>query len=80
MAADIQSGVSYANKDDYQLFLFPNLRFVCRLPASALSMCGSSPNEYAQGKLFGKKALKAGMLFWTKDLIPTSLTKLVAAV
>jgi myosin heavy subunit len=47
---------------EYELHLFTNL---------------CSPNEYAKGKLFGKKSLKAGMLYWTKDVIPKPLTKVV---
>jgi len=36
----------------------------------------SAPADFAKGKMFGAKALKAGMLQHSKDAIPTSLTKL----
>lgn len=65
LADKIKGGFSYADKAEYELYLFPGLR---------------APASYAKGKVFGKKALKAGMLFFTKDVIPTSLTKIVPDV
>jgi myosin heavy subunit len=49
----------------FEIHLFPGLR---------------APSEFAEGKLFGKKALKTGMLFFTKEIIPTTLTKIVPDV
>ncbi len=37
-----------------------------------------SPASYAKGKLFGAKSLKAGMLSFSSEVIPTSLSKLAA--
>eukprot|EP01097_Dermamoeba_algensis_P005188 TRINITY_DN3298_c0_g1_i1.p1 TRINITY_DN3298_c0_g1~~TRINITY_DN3298_c0_g1_i1.p1 ORF type:complete len:1335 (+),score=354.39 TRINITY_DN3298_c0_g1_i1:147-4007(+) len=44
--------------------------------AFVLNQCSrlKSPDEYVQGKFFGKDSLKAGMLLWTKEPIHTSLT------
>jgi len=43
---------------------------------STLLPVSSAPADFAKGKMFGAKALKAGMLQHSKDAIPTSLTKL----
>jgi len=45
----------------FALYLFPTLY---------------TPDEYARGKLIGKAALKKGMLRWSKDSLPRSLTRL----
>eukprot|EP00697_Spironema_sp_BW2_P016732 gnl/Spiro4/8126_TR4286_c0_g1_i1.p1 gnl/Spiro4/8126_TR4286_c0_g1~~gnl/Spiro4/8126_TR4286_c0_g1_i1.p1 ORF type:complete len:1210 (+),score=449.32 gnl/Spiro4/8126_TR4286_c0_g1_i1:55-3684(+) len=43
-----------------------------------LSQCPilKTPQEFVKGKMFGKDNLKAGMMFWTKSSIHTSLTRL----